>query len=47
MEFITDFTLIHFRLNLKTLTDTFKALKRILGKIGAEKEKRLSDLQFL
>lgn len=40
MEFITDFTLIHFRLNLKTVTDTFKALKRILGKRRGRKREK-------
>lgn len=39
MEFITDFTLIHFRLNFKTVTDTFKALKRILGERRGGKRK--------
>lgn len=56
MEFITDFTLMHFRLNFKTVTDTFNALKRILGKrMGRKREKaewspvslanRVKDLQ--
>lgn len=29
-EFITHFGLVHFRLNLKAIADTFKALKRVL-----------------
>lgn len=32
MGFIRHFALIHFRLNLKTVTYTFKALKLVLGK---------------
>lgn len=32
VEFITHFALIHFRLNLKVVRDTFKAFKGLWGK---------------